>query len=181
MKSATIVDVFGREAMHFTDGVNDVFPILRHPGRSQDDAEETFVFPRGGYVWDVCARGALGKTDRVTTKVPRAGAAVYAVLQYEAKGVSISAPGAAKAGSVLSVDVRLDAAGAPVGTHVFNVRFVPPSGECRFHFRRNVAAKGGGVAHVDFPLALNDERGLWKIVAEDALTGLCAEREMMVE
>ena len=180
LRSATIADVFGREAMHFTDGVNDVFPILRHPGRSQDDEEETFVFPRGGFVWDVRACRALGKTDRVTTKVPRAGAAVYAVLQYEAKGVSISAPDAAKAGSVLSADVRLDAAGAPVGTHVYNVRFVPPSGECRFHFRRNVTAKGG-VARVDFPLALNDERGAWKVVAEDAFTGLRAERVVVVE
>ena len=69
--------------------------------------------------------------------------------------------------------------GAAAGTHVFNVRFVPPSGECRFHFRRNVAAKGG-VAHVDFPLALNDEKGTWKVVAEDALTGLRAEREFAV-
>ena len=51
---------------------------------------------------------------------------------------------------------------------------MPPSGECRFHFRRNVVAKGG-VAHVDFPLAFNDEKGAWKIVAEDALTGLRAE------
>ena len=39
----------------------------------------------------------------------------------------------------------------------------------------------GGVAHVDFPLALDDERCLWKIVAEDALTGLCAERELNVD
>ena len=179
LRSATIADVFGREAMRFTDGVNDIYAILRHPGRSQDEAEETFEFPRGGFAWDVRARKALGRTDRVTTKVPHASASVYAVLPYEAKGVSISAPNEAKAGSVLSVDVRLDASGAPVGTHVFNVRFVPPSGECRFHFRRNVAAKGG-VAHVDFPLALNDETGTWKIIAEDALTGLRAERELKV-
>ena len=175
LRSPTIADSFGREAMHFTDGVNDVFPILRHPGRSQDEAEEVFEFPRGGFAWDVCARKALGRTDRVTTKVPRAGAAVFAVLPYEAKGVSIAAPKSVKAGEVVSVGVRLAAMGSPVGTHVFNVRFVPPSGECRFHFRRNVVAKGG-VAHVDFPLAFNDERGAWKIVAEDALTGLRAER-----
>ena len=175
LSSPTIVDTFGREAMHFTDGVNDIYAVLRHPARSQDNAEETFVFRRGGYVWDVRARKPLGRAARATTTVPRADAAVFAVLPYEAKGVSIAAPGAAKAGSVLSVGVRLDAAGAAVGTHVFNVRFVPPSGECRFHFRRNVAAKGG-VTKVDFPLALNDEKGVWKVVAEDALTGLRAER-----
>ena len=180
LKSGTIVDIFGREAMHFTDGVNDIYVVLRHPGRSQGEAEETFEFPRGGFVWDVCARKPLGRGDRVTTKVPHAWAAVYAVLPYEAKGVSISAPGEAKAGSVLSVDVRLDASGAAMGTHVYNVRFVPPSGECRFHFRRNVAARGGA-AHLDFPLALNDEKGLWKIVVEDAFTGLRAERVVAVE
>ena len=180
LKSPTIADSFGRQAMHFTDGVCDVFPILRHPGRSQDEAEETFVFPRGGYVWDIRARKALGKADRVTTKVPRADASAFAVLPYEANGVSIAAPNAAKAGSVLSVDVRLEASGAVVGTHVFNVRFVPPSGECRFHMRRNVAAKGG-VARVEFPLALNDEKGDWKIVAEDSFTGLRAERTLRLQ
>ena len=180
LTSPTIVDVFGREAMHFTDGVNDVYVVIRHPARSQDDASETFAFPRGGYVWDVRARKPLGRVDRVTTKIPLPGAAVYSVMQYEAKRLGLAAPAAAKAGDVLGVDVKLEASGAAAGTHVFNVRFVPPSGECRFHFRRNVAAKGGA-AHIDFPLALNDERGDWKVVAEDALTGLRAERGVKVE
>ena len=180
LTSPTIMDVFGREAMHFTDGVNDVYAVIRHPARSQDDATETFVFPRGGFVWDVRARKPLGRVDRVTAKIPLPGAAVYSVMQYEAKRLGLAAPAAAKAGDVLGVDVKLEASGAAAGTHVFNVRFVPPSGECRFHFRRNVAAKGGA-AHVDFPLALNDERGDWKVVAEDALTGLRAERGVKVE
>ena len=180
LTSPTIVDVFGREAMHFTDGVNDVYVVIRHPARSQDDASETFAFPRGGYVWDVRARKPLGRVDRVTAKIPLPGAAVYSVMQYEAKRLGLAAPAAAKAGDVLGVDVKLEASGAAAGTHVFNVRFVPPSGECRFHFRRNVTAKGGA-AHVDFPLALNDERGDWKVVAEDALTGLRAERGVKVE
>ena len=177
LKSATIVDTFGREAMHFTDGANDIYVVLRHPGRSQDESEETFEFARGGFAWDVRARKALGKVSRVTAKVPRAKASVYAVMPYEAKGLSIASPGAVKAGGVATVGLRIDAEGA--GTHVFNVKFVPPSGECRFHFCRNVVAKGGE-AKLDFPIALNDGRGTWKILAEDALTGLCAEREFTV-
>ena len=179
LKSPTIADVFGREAMHFTDGLNDLYVVIRHPSRSQDAVEETFEFLRGGYVWDVRARRPLGRADRVTTKVPHADAAVYSVMQYMSKGVEMLAPDAAKGGDVVDVSLRLVADGAPVGTHVFNVRFVPPSGECRFHFRRNVTAKGG-VARVSFPLAFNDERGSWKIVAEDALTGLRVEKTLVV-
>ncbi|MBQ6915773.1 MAG: hypothetical protein IJQ65_08625, partial [Kiritimatiellae bacterium] len=180
VKSATIVDTFGREAMHFTDGRNDLYAVIRHPARSQDDATETFVLPRGGFVWDVRARKPLGRADRVAAKIPLAGAAVYSVMQYEAKRLDLTAPAAANAGDLVGVSLRIEAEGAPVGTHVFNVRFVPPSGECRFHFRRNVTAKGGA-AKVSFPLALNDERGEWKIVAEDTLTGLRAEKTLAVQ
>ncbi len=179
LPSPTSVDVFGREAMHFTDGMNDIYVVIRHPARSQDDASETFVFPRGGFAWDVRARKPLGRVDRAEAKIPLPGAAVYSVMQYEAKRLELTAPAEAKAGDLVGVSLRLAADGAPVGTHVFNVRFVPPSGECRFHFRRNVTAKGGA-AKLDFPLAFNDECGEWKIIAEDALTGLRAERSLTV-
>ena len=81
---------------------------------------------------------------------------------------------------MLSLDVKLEASGAAVGVHVFHVELVPPSGECRFHFKRNLTA-AGGAAHLDFPLALNDEKGAWKVSAEDVFTGLRAERTVVVE
>ena len=180
LRSPTIEDVFGREAMHFTDGVNDLYAVIRHPARSQDDAEETFEFVRGGFAWDVRARKALGNVGSVATKVPHAKASVFAVLRYEPKSVALSAPARAKAGDMLSLDVKLEAPGAAVGVHVFHVELVPPSGECRFHFKRNLTA-AGGAAHLDFPLALNDEKGAWKVSAEDVFTGLRAERTVVVE
>ena len=63
---------------------------------------------------------------------------------------------------------------------VFNVRFVAPSGACRFHMRRNVRAVGGK-ARTEFPMAYNDEIGEWRIVARDAMTGLEAERRFRLK
>ena len=183
LRSETIIDVFGREAMHFTDGTNDLFAIIRHPARSQDDATETFRFPHNGFVWDVRTRRNLGFTDRVTTKVPHAGAVVFAVMPYEAKTLSFEElriiGGSSTEGRMVSIGLRLVAEGEPVGTHEFHVRLIPPSGVCRFHFQRNLTAKGG-FAHLDFPLAFNDEIGVWKVIAEDALTGLRAERNLHI-
>ena len=179
LRSATIIDVFGREGMHFTDGTNDLYVVLRHPGRSQDETAETFELPRGGFVWDVRSRSDLGFTNRVTVKVPRAEASVFAVMPYHAKGLLLEVPDSAGLGETVAVAMRLDAEEASVGTHVFHVKFIPPSGTCRFHFQRNVVAKGG-IATFSFPLAFNDERGEWKVVVEDAFTGLRACHDLKV-
>ena len=171
VKSPTIVKTFGREAMRFTDGINSVYMILRHPGRSQDKSKETFEFAESGFVYDLRARKFVGRTDKVTTKIPFAGAAVYSVLPYKVSSVEIKAE---KRMDAIAVELSLDAGGSKVGTHVYNVKFVSPSGKCDFHFRRNVTAPQGRAALV-FPMALNDERGVWRIVAEDALSGVTAE------
>jgi hypothetical protein len=81
---------------------------------------------------------------------------------------------AEKRKDAIAVGLSLDAGGSKVGTHVYNVKFISPSGKCDFHFRRNVTAPQGR-ATLEFPMALNDERGVWRIVAEDALSACAAE------
>jgi hypothetical protein len=108
------------------------------------------------------------------------GAAVFSVLKSKVKGLCVNGiPAEAKRGDEISFKVSLDMSGEMPDT-VFNVRFVSPKGECRFHMRRNVSAPKG-VAHVRFPMAYNDSVGEWKIVVREAMTGLTVERRFRLK
>ena len=83
-------------------------------------------------------------------------------------------------GADLVADISLGSSGPEgCGTHVFHVEVVPPSGECRFHMKRNLLAPGGR-ARLVFRMAENDPAGEWTLRACDPLTGLCAERRLRV-
>ena len=165
-----IEKVFGREAMRFTDGVNSIYVVLRMPSRSSDSEEQEFVFNEPGFVYDVRAAKALGKADRVKASVPHAQAAVWSVLPYEVKGLRVESPKVVRRGTDLTATLSIDADAARIGTHVFHVEVEPPSGETRFHFRRNLLAPSGR-AELRFRIAANDPQGVWQLKVVDPLTG----------
>ena len=174
--SEGIENVFGREAMHFTDGTNAVFIVMRQPLRSNDSETQTFAFPAKGHVYDVRTGRYLGFTDRVTAAVPHAEACVWAVLPRKVGGLRISAPLRVPAGSDLVADLALDGA---TGKGVFHVEVVSPNGECRFHMKRNLDSVGGK-ARLVFRMARNDVPGKWTLRATDATTRVSAERTFEV-
>ena len=87
--------------------------------------------------------------------------------------------GGASRGSTVSVDFQIKSADV-TPAYVLHVDIVPPSGKCPVHFQRNLATKGGK-AHLDFPLALNDETGEWKVRVSEPLTGVSAEQSFAVK
>jgi len=174
-----IEKLFGREAMRFSDGVNSIYVVLRMPSRSTDSEMQEFRFPDPGYVYDVRAAKLLGRTDRVKAVVPHAQASVWSVLPYEVKGIKAELPEAVKAGTDLEVALAIEAESQCLGTHVFHCEVISPSGECRFHFRRNLLAKGGK-ASLSFRIATNDPRGTWTLRLTDALTGVTLTRPFIV-
>ena len=207
--SPGIENLDGREAMHFTDGVNDLFFVLRMTARSSDDAEQAFVFPKKGHVYDLRRGDYLGETDRVTAKVPLSGASVWAVCAAKAEGVEVDWIGAdgggrgpavttprredasgtvlccasgtmgVPAGEDLVVGLRLKTDGGPAGKRVFNVKLFRPDGTTSFLFARNLSAPDGK-ASFRFRMAHNDPKGDWKLVVTDALTGVSSERKFTV-
>ena len=194
--SSGIENLDGREAMHFTDGVNDLFFVLRMTARSSDAEGQTFVFPKKGQVYDLRRGDYLGETDRVTAKVPLSGASVWAVCAAKAEGIEIDGIGAdgagqrlrredasgtvnVPAGEDLVVGLRLKTDGGPAGKRVFNVRLFRPDGTTSFLFARNLSAPDGK-ASFRFRMAHNDPKGIWKLVVTDALTGVSSERKFTV-
>ena len=176
LRSEGIENVFGREAMHFSDGVNSVFIVLRMPARSSDSQIQKFAFPKKGHVYDVRNRKYMGFTDNVTTVVPHAEASVWAVLPKKIGDMRISLPSKVKAGEDLIADISL--AGA-VGKGVFNVQVISPDGSTPFHMKRNIDFVNGKADFV-FRMAANDKVGKWKIRVTDTLTGIASERHFDV-
>ena len=175
LSSPGIEKLFGREAMEFTDGTNRIYAVIRQPGRSDDAKSQTFGFAKAGHVYDIRAGKYLGRADSVEFAVPLADASVWSVLAYRVSGLCVDVPARVTAGRDLVADLAVKTSGGAAGTHVFHVDVVPPSGECRFHMKRNLIAPGGR-ARLVFRIAANDPSGRWTLRVVDPLTGQAAER-----
>ena len=175
-----IVSKTGREAMRFVAGEADVFVLLRMPGRSKGVEKDVFELPVKGHVYDSVAGRYLGRSKQIEVEWGEGDAAVYSVLKSKPSSLRVEGvPESVKRGEELKISVALDAAGVAPDT-VFNVRFVSPSGECRFHMQRNVDAPKG-MAKVFFPMAYNDAVGDWTVVVTEAMTGMSVERKFSLK
>jgi hypothetical protein len=166
LRSEGVVDTYGREAMHFTDGVNSTFIVMRQPLRSKDDKTQIFRFPKKGHVYDVRTGRYVGFTDSVSAAVPRGDACVWAVLPNRVGALRISMPEKIVCGKDLVADINLEHA---LGKGVFHVEIISPTGECRFHMKRNVQSRDGK-AQIAFRMAHNDMTGVWTLRVTDAVT-----------
>lgn len=183
IESPTVVKNLEREGVHYQNGGADLYGVVRKPFHSAitvkpDENAEELRFAKRGHVYDVRAQKYLGVTDHVTTKVPYAEAQLFAVLPAKIAGIGIDCPSEAVRGGEIAVDMRLETKDARPA-YVVHVDIVPPSGKCPFHFQRNLATRDGA-AKLTFPLALNDEAGVWKVRVTEPLTGVAAERTIAV-
>ncbi|MBO5940287.1 MAG: beta-galactosidase trimerization domain-containing protein, partial [Kiritimatiellae bacterium] len=176
LASRGIENVFGREAMHFTDGVNSIFPVLRMPLRSSDNETQQFVFPKKGYIYDVKNGEYLGFGDRVTAAVPHADASVWAILPEKVGSLSIDAPAEVRCGTDLVANIALEKAR---GRGVFHVEVVSPTGECGFHMKRNIETENGKAKFV-FRMAGNDICGKWTIRVTDVATRVKSSHDFIL-
>ena len=181
--SPTVVKNLEREGMHYQNGGADLYGVVRKPFHSavaekHDENSEELRFAKRGHVYDVRAQKYLGVTDRVTTKVPYAEAQLFAVLPAKIGGIAIEGSAKAARGGEVVMDMRLETKDARPA-YAVHVDVVPPSGKCPFHFQRNLALKDGA-AKLTFPLALNDETGVWTVRVTEPLTGVAAERRVEV-
>jgi len=170
---------FGREAMHYVSGNADLYAVIRMGGRSTDDDALAFRFAKKGHVYDVTARKYLGETDAVTSKVPLEEGKAFAVLPAKIDGVEIDAPSAVARGEDLEAGFSI-ASDDVTAAYALHVEVVPPSGEPRFHFKRNVLTEDGK-AQLSFAIAHNDEPGTWKLRVIEPLTGVTAEKAFAVK
>ena len=172
-------ELTGREAMHFTDGTNSLYVVLRMTDRSKDDTTQTFAFVNEGHVYDVRTGRFLGRRGGVSAAVPLSDAACWSVCAGRAAGFAIDVPGEVVCGTDIRAALRLGTVEGPAGTRLFRIRMVRPDGTSRFHLERKVLAPDGK-AEFAFRVAFNDPVGTWRLQVKDVLTGLSAERAVEV-
>ena len=180
LESKDIVSTPGREVMHFTDGVNSVFVILRNFTLSKDNKTQTFTFPAKGHVYNLRTGKYLGVTDKVTCAVPNADAVVFGVYPSKVDALEVNMPEKIKAGSDLTAKIALKTTGGKAGKRVYHIEVINPEGKARFFMKRNIVSENGKGEFI-FRMAANDLPGKWILKVTDVLTGVTAEKKFTLE
>lgn len=148
-------------------------------GRSfQYDPKETatITLVSAGHLYNERTGDYLGETDTVTLPWKAEEPIILARLPYRVKGLSAKA--AVRKGRV-EYGVRIDATDTP-GEHVVRVDVYGPDGRWYPHYSKNGVAEEG-LCTGGFRLALNDQKGAWRLAARDAVTGTTAEATFTVK
>jgi hypothetical protein len=116
----------------------------------------------------------------VAVSAPRGGAAVFASLPYQVAGVEVTTLDSARPGRRLPLSVSVTAKGANAGTHVVHVEFGPIGKPGLRHYAQDVVCQGGQGATF-IPLAINEQPGIYALIARDVLSGVSDEATVVVE
>jgi len=96
---------------------------------------------------------------------------VFSLLPYAVRDLRVQAPAAAKAGERVRVAVAVGAAEAKPGFHVVRLDiFAPGAATPHRQYSQNLACPGGS-GQAEFPLALNDPAGAWRLELHDVASG----------
>jgi hypothetical protein len=134
------------------------------------------------FVHDVRSGEGIGKLQEVSGVLEPGEAKVYSLLPYEVQAISVDLDSTSfQPGDRIEYGVRVDPVGvSKPGDHVFRIEVLDPAGEvAEAHTRNRLSA--AGISQEEIRLALNAEKGSWKIVVRDITTGLKTEAAFQVE
>ncbi|MEI6500214.1 MAG: alpha-amylase family protein, partial [Armatimonadota bacterium] len=138
----------------------------------------TVDFGRKAHVYDVRAGKYLGEVATYKTQLIPGVAQLYALLPYKVGTVTVTAGAQAKAGAAASYAVKL-AVPSPSVAHIVRVDVFGPDGKERPWYAANLSAtQGAAQGAVNF--ALDDQPGVWKIVATDVASGVTGAASVKV-
>ncbi len=165
----------------YRDGkINYLGVIKDHRLYDQKPKSVVIRLPRVSYVHELRTGKRLGRIDTIRAVVAPLKPLIYSLLPYEVKGVRLKVNKEAyAAGDTVAIHLRLRADGKP-GRHVCHLWLEAPDGSTPAAYRRNVVLYDGA-ATTTVPLALNDARGIWKIHAQDAASGVVGTTAFVVK
>lgn len=135
-------------------------------------------FGRSTHVYDVRGRCYLGERDSVELGGGQDTVWLYALLPGAVHAVQVETPRELRPGEELRYTVAMPA-GGPAVRRIAAVKVYGPDGRERPMYGDNVEVTDGR-ANGGFHLALNDPAGQWRVVAEDAASGLGGEVRFLV-
>jgi hypothetical protein len=137
------------------------------------------ALPVKGHWYDLRAHRCLGGTGEIRATLREAEPALYAMLPYRVQGLTLSMSGGRKPGERARYQVKVKAGGVRPVRHVIKVEVTGPDGKKRPLYSGNIDARAG-VGAGGFTLALNDQKGRWRIVLTDVFSGAMVEKSWTV-
>jgi hypothetical protein len=142
----------------------------------QESSDFTLDLKDEYFVHDLRSGEKLGKLRQVSGMLQPGEAKAYSLLPYDVQSISIDLPPTVfEPGDRIQYEVRLEGDGTlELGDHVFRIEVMDPSGEVvEAHTGNRLSV--AGVSQEEVGLALNAQKGSWRIVVRDITSGLSNE------
>ncbi len=170
------------ETYIFENGPITIVALLRdfpEPPATAEPGREPIVLglPQPFNIYDVRAKRALGRADRLALELGPVEPVVLALAEKPFASPAISGPHTVKLGANAEFSIRTDTAAA---LDVVHIDTNDPEGRTVAHYSGNLLVTGGAAAKL-VPFALNDQPGLWTVRASDLLSGEAVTAELNVE
>jgi hypothetical protein len=148
---------------------------------SPDNPEDvSVVFADARDTYDVRAGKYLGRVKQAAIPIKAYGAALFARLDYQVAGLTVTAGEAAR-GSAVPVAVKLTFRGTDhPGRHVVRLEVIAPDGQSDFFYTRNVNVENRAWRS-EIHTAFNDQPGEWTIKAREVLSGATATAQFQLK
>jgi hypothetical protein len=137
------------------------------------------ALPAKGHWYDARAHRYLGEIGEIRTTLKEAEPALYAMLPYQVRGLTLSVSSGRSRGEKARYEARVSAGGGRPVRHVLKIEVSGPDGRKRPLYSGNIDAKAG-IGTGSFTLALNDQKGRWRMAATDVFSGATAEKSWTV-
>jgi len=128
------------------------------------------------HLYDARLGRSLGLTKSLSLPKDGPPVRIFAALPEPAGQLAVNAPSSAKAGTDVSVVIRLPHGGG----RIVRLETFRPDGQEVVGYRRYTML-GSDKATVTWPLAHNDAKGTWTLRATDVATGIAAEANVEVK
>jgi hypothetical protein len=164
---------------YFSQGKIKLVAFLHKKGlytiKPQDYLTVTYELPQKAHIYELrSTKKYYGQTQTIKDVNKPCIASVFAMLPYKVQGVALKLNSQPKPGKVLTVrgQVKTHNQITP-GRHVVRVEALAPNGRIFEGFCRNIMAPKGQFK-LELPLALNEQKGQWQLVARDVISGKTA-------
>ena len=184
---------FGLEIARFQEGAAEYIGLTKKRERDEEPARRVTVHPtKKGHVYDALRGEYVGETEKWEVTVDQVDVHLFAVLPYKLDRLDVSLSKETVAqGEDLGGTLRVvPASGRPV-RHVVHLDVIRPDGKTVRYLSRNLETEKPrfsyfpirklrgygkhGVVQFTIPIALNEPKGTWQLVARDVATGTSAQ------
>lgn len=151
-------------------------------GIDENENGQEAVFTEPGHVYSVRDHQYFGWTDRIGINLKHGRAELFARLPYKIDGIDLlldDSKGSFQPGDTVEFAVSLRADSARPATHCYHIELYDADNAICPWFTYNSMAVAGD-CRGELPLALNAERGTWRLVAREVISGIQAERRFAV-